>query len=467
MNSKKFHSNSAFFIPFPKPSTNRQKCEAWVHAVNQPNITVESIGRHHYVCSNHFVGGKGPTSDFPDPLPNIKTVTVNKNAVYLDHVYAQCKLSEIKKEPVFVECTPDFIGDSTGLATNVLQFWCVGDHPTTNAITEASEEFLSFKDSPKLEKAKKEVLEDFEFKQISEEVSSIKEEVLPVQEIEFRDFEQQTSPIMSVKHTGTSPMTFKDFPILSIDMLARDMLIYQSDFYNSFYWYVKRQQGLDKPETTGLCMEKSCGNSFYINLVLSIDMELSVTACDKRLNIENDQFSELKDRLQFPVKAQSDLLEVISLIDQFRVCEGINGATFANMYEEKSKKQTVCPFTKNIRAKDCYLLFKGKRSNTNLCEKCRIRKKVLQRVERNRKDRVHMPKKFEFLSKPQIHQQMKSLRLKNKTLNRRVQRLENNIKRNLFRNETFKSNEQSQELQEVLQENAFEIPRTLKKKMVC
>ena len=60
-----------FFIPFPKPTTKREICERWIKACGRPlnDFNVQKIKRCTYICSKHFIGGKGPTAEYPDPIP--------------------------------------------------------------------------------------------------------------------------------------------------------------------------------------------------------------------------------------------------------------------------------------------------------------------------------------------------------------------------------------------------------------
>jgi hypothetical protein len=60
-----------YFIPFPKPITQREKCERWIKACGRPteDFNVQKIKRCTYICSKHFHGGKGPTELHPDPIP--------------------------------------------------------------------------------------------------------------------------------------------------------------------------------------------------------------------------------------------------------------------------------------------------------------------------------------------------------------------------------------------------------------
>lgn len=58
-----------FFIPFPKPKTQREKCERMVRLCGRKYFGVDNVNKDKYMCSKHFVGGNGPSIDHPDPLP--------------------------------------------------------------------------------------------------------------------------------------------------------------------------------------------------------------------------------------------------------------------------------------------------------------------------------------------------------------------------------------------------------------
>lgn len=61
-----------YFIPFPKPKKQLEKCVNWIKLCGNAKITTPGdITRNHYVCSKHFVGGAGPTREHPDPLPAV------------------------------------------------------------------------------------------------------------------------------------------------------------------------------------------------------------------------------------------------------------------------------------------------------------------------------------------------------------------------------------------------------------
>ena len=44
------------------------KAKQWVHACGRREFTIDKIKNNTYICLLHFVGGKGPTSNHPDPI---------------------------------------------------------------------------------------------------------------------------------------------------------------------------------------------------------------------------------------------------------------------------------------------------------------------------------------------------------------------------------------------------------------
>ena len=66
-----------FFINFPKPKTQPEKCAKWVRLCGRPvaKFNCDRVNRNTFICSKHFVGGKGPTHDHPDPIPALATKT--------------------------------------------------------------------------------------------------------------------------------------------------------------------------------------------------------------------------------------------------------------------------------------------------------------------------------------------------------------------------------------------------------
>ena len=70
-----------FFINIPKPKTQPEKCATSVQACCRKDFTVKDVKKYVYICSLHFVGGKGPTVDHPDPIP----ATYNAEQVIIKH----------------------------------------------------------------------------------------------------------------------------------------------------------------------------------------------------------------------------------------------------------------------------------------------------------------------------------------------------------------------------------------------
>ncbi|XP_013409794.1 zinc finger protein 235 isoform X2 [Lingula anatina] len=66
----KSYMAGVFFLPFPKQKTNFEKCKRWVHLCGRPmeQFNMDKISKYTYMCSKHFVGGNGPTEEYPDPI---------------------------------------------------------------------------------------------------------------------------------------------------------------------------------------------------------------------------------------------------------------------------------------------------------------------------------------------------------------------------------------------------------------
>ena len=63
------------FHPFVKPKRQLEICRKWIKACGRPHqqLNVEILaskrGKDIYICSEHFVGKKGPTDEYPNPIP--------------------------------------------------------------------------------------------------------------------------------------------------------------------------------------------------------------------------------------------------------------------------------------------------------------------------------------------------------------------------------------------------------------
>ena len=67
--SDRDYMEGVYFIPFPKPKTNEEKCNRWLSACGRKDFTASNVKKWTYICSKNFNGGKGPTENHPDPIP--------------------------------------------------------------------------------------------------------------------------------------------------------------------------------------------------------------------------------------------------------------------------------------------------------------------------------------------------------------------------------------------------------------
>ena len=59
------------WVTFPKPHLHPDKCRRWILACGRTDFKEENVKKWTYMCSKHFVGGKGPTEENPDPIPAV------------------------------------------------------------------------------------------------------------------------------------------------------------------------------------------------------------------------------------------------------------------------------------------------------------------------------------------------------------------------------------------------------------
>lgn len=76
--SDREHMKGVFFLPFPKPKKDLEKCKKWVHACRRAAFTTNSVTKDTYICSKHFVGGNGPTPENPHPIPATKYIGIQE-----------------------------------------------------------------------------------------------------------------------------------------------------------------------------------------------------------------------------------------------------------------------------------------------------------------------------------------------------------------------------------------------------
>lgn len=105
-----------FFIPFPKPGKVRdnmtqlerehaklrtEKAKRWQFLCGRADFqSLEQIKGSTYICSLHFVGGKGPTPDNDEPT--LATLT----AVELSRKQQRCKRRAPAARPDYTACPP-------------------------------------------------------------------------------------------------------------------------------------------------------------------------------------------------------------------------------------------------------------------------------------------------------------------------------------------------------------------------
>ncbi|XP_037548956.1 zinc finger and SCAN domain-containing protein 5A [Nematolebias whitei] len=72
------YMEGVFFLSFPEPRTRPEKCDLWIRALGRTEFNRENVKRRTYICSKHFIGGKGPTKGHPDPIPAQPAVKLKK-----------------------------------------------------------------------------------------------------------------------------------------------------------------------------------------------------------------------------------------------------------------------------------------------------------------------------------------------------------------------------------------------------
>ena len=75
--------SGTYFIRFLKPgnvkelmtqwekdreNVKTEKAKKWLHACGREGFSIKNIKKGTFICSNHFIGGFGPTKEDPDPL---------------------------------------------------------------------------------------------------------------------------------------------------------------------------------------------------------------------------------------------------------------------------------------------------------------------------------------------------------------------------------------------------------------
>lgn len=71
---QKDDGTSVLFYSFPSLKKSRERREIWIRACCRGDAFV--CRKDSYICGYHFIGGNGPTEEYPDPIP--ATADANK-----------------------------------------------------------------------------------------------------------------------------------------------------------------------------------------------------------------------------------------------------------------------------------------------------------------------------------------------------------------------------------------------------
>lgn len=95
-----------FFIKFPSPITQSEKCSRWVNACGRTDFSKNDVKRSSYVCSLHFEGFSGPTPLNPDPIQNNFTLKlpVSISNFYSIWLFEKMFITRYNGSLVFLGC---------------------------------------------------------------------------------------------------------------------------------------------------------------------------------------------------------------------------------------------------------------------------------------------------------------------------------------------------------------------------
>ena len=96
------------FLPFPKPKTQLETCQRWIKMLAKPQkeFNIHKINQYTYICSKHFVGGDGPTQEYPDPIPAQSHGSIGAKPRKARKPPRDRSLLPIKKSKAYVEQLP-------------------------------------------------------------------------------------------------------------------------------------------------------------------------------------------------------------------------------------------------------------------------------------------------------------------------------------------------------------------------
>lgn len=104
--ASKCATEGIIFIPFPKPTTfdGAQRAQRWIVACRRESITLTTINKNTFVCSQHFVDPSGPTIMNPDPIQaTCEMMPCRSNSKRRNEVSGSASCPRIKVMKVIVD----------------------------------------------------------------------------------------------------------------------------------------------------------------------------------------------------------------------------------------------------------------------------------------------------------------------------------------------------------------------------
>lgn len=433
-----------FFVPFPKPTTQLEKCKRWVSIINRDGLTVFSVKRNHYVCSKHFVGENGPTPEFPDPIPikddpktpseteinhlRRSSKTYSKRDAYCNFSGESGKSSECDlllsvsnhsisdQEPLIYEEKhhPSHIAIDNGIIMkeNEIEMLAVVKTEPENV-----DEIVS-KESVHLNQAGVEDAQEG-LQHTQESVQHVQESVQHVEE----SVQHVRESVQHVQESVQHVQYIENVPcqgIFSLDELRKEYFLHQAYNLTALLWNVQYKQNQENLRVVKLSA-KAC----FIAVEISVDLELDILPCDKLLDTQHPLFHLNKKK----ISVLQDLLFILNNIDNWTVCEGIE-ETYIN-YSNSLNSVKVCETSRTLRHNKCELLFES--SRTTKCKRCRNAKVVIQKRKKRMltQDRSLGRLNLRYMSMEEIRKRNQTSKLKKQALKRKIIRLQAKIHKNL------------------------------------
>lgn len=479
-NTKAKNQQLIRFYPVPKPTNDIERCARWVKSINRENFTCQSVKKHHFVCSVHFLGGDGPTQNNPDPLPDVCGEILSTHGAILapDSSYSntvapvsptsalKLSLCNYSRKPICNErnagiANVEDIQTDIEFTSEVPQCGFSSPNEETFKINGSGTENIN--DIPLVESQSSEHLD---LGDRSENISTLEVFKAPLDRgvgnmVSEKMVDLELSPVRKVhtKEMATSPIICTHRIPPSLETLAQDFLFYQAHNMNSLVWFLQPGNELPGVKRSSLYFKKVFGESF-VNLEVSSAMMVSLVPFNKRL----PKNSKMHPDLEKPLTSLQDLLCIMMKMDDLTICQGIRGDLFDFCKNRFLISSFICHFTESIRSNSCEVLFKKKKSS--LCHRCMLTKHVLhKRIKRmkNLKSGSYNGINIRFLDKEQMKKKVAALNLKNKILKKSVAVLEKKIQQSIHRDGIFLSEEDSTEFEEILKENPFENKSVFKK----